>query len=177
MPDSSSPKTTGSHKRRKRLADPDERERLIDRQLAEAINSPGWRNLKGKGRRLDLDPPPGVPPDMVMANKIMEDANVQPSWLEDRTALLAKIEARREQWRQRFRRLDRSHPHAARLREDWAEAVRREAADLNRQIRNLNLALPLWRLEVVPLHPEDEIAEAGTAAGDDRADSLTRGGA
>ena len=173
MPASSSPKTTGSHRRRKRLADPDERERLIDRQLAEAINSPGWRNLKGKGRRLDLDPPPGVPPDMVMANKIMEDANVQPGWLEDRTALLAKIEARRGQWRQRFRRLDRTHPQAARLREDWAEEVRREAADLNRQIRNLNLALPLWRLEVVPLHPENEIA----AAGDDRADSLTRGGA
>lgn len=167
MPESPSPKAAGSHRRRKRLADPDERERLINRQLAEAVNSPDWRNLKGKGRRLDLDPPPGVPPDMVMANKIMEDANVQPSWLEDRTALLAKIEARREQWRQWFRRLDRSHAHAARLQEDWAERVRREVADLNRQIRNLNLALPLWRLEVVPLQPEDELAQASTATAED----------
>ena len=166
MSDSSSPKTTGPHRRRKRFADPDERERLIDRQLAEAINSPGWRNLKGKGHRLDLDPPPGVPPDMVMAHKIMEDANVQPSWLENRTALLAKIEARRGQWRQWFRRLDRSHSNAARLQEDWAERIHLEVADLNRQIRDLNLALPLWRLEVMPLRPEDELAQASTVAGE-----------
>ena len=167
MPESSRPKSPGTHRRGKRLANPDERERLIDRQLAEAVNSPDWRNLKGKGRRLDLDPPPGVPPDMVMANKIMEDANVQPSWLEDRTALLAKIESRRGQWRQWFRHLDRSHAHAARLQEDWAERVRREVADLNRQIRDLNLALPLWRLEVVPLQPEDELSQASTATAED----------
>ena len=166
MPESSRPKSPGTHRHGKRLTNPDERERLIDRQLAEAMNSPGWRNLKGKGRKLDLDPPPGVPPDMVMANKIMEDANVQPSWLEDRTALLAKIEFRRGQWQQWFRHLDRSHAHAARLQEDWAEQVRREVADLNRQIRDLNLALPLWRLEVVPLQPEDELAQASTGADD-----------
>ena len=166
MAESSKPKAPGSTQRPQHPAYPSEREKLIDRQLAEAMNSPGWRNPKGKGRKLDLDPPPGVPPDMVMANKIMEDANVQPSWLEDRTALLAKIESRRGQWRQRFRRLDRSHAHAARLQEDWSERVRREVADLNRQIRDLNLALPLWRLEVVPLQPEDELAQAATGADD-----------
>ena len=160
MPASSRTQPPGSRRRGKRLAHPEERESLIDRQLAEAINSPGWRNLKGKGRKLDLDPPPGVPPDMVMANKIMEDANVQPSWLEDRTALLAKIEASRGQWRRRFRQLDPTRPNTPRMRKDWAEQVRREAAKLNREIRNLNLALPLWRLEVVPLQPEDEIAAA-----------------
>ena len=166
MPESSRTQPPGSTKRPQHPAYPSEREVLIDRQLAEAMNSPGWRNLKGKGRKLDLDPPPGVPPDMVMANKIMEDANVQPSWLEDRTALLAKLEARREQWRRRFRQLDPTHPNAPRLRENWAEQVRRETAELNREIRNLNLALPLWRLEVVPLQPEDEIAAAGTADDD-----------
>ena len=72
-----------------------------------------------------------------------------------------------EQWRQWFRHLDRSHAHAARLQEDWAERVRREVADLNRQIRDLNLALPLWRLEVVPLQPEDELAQASTATAED----------
>ena len=167
MAESSKPKAPGSTKRPQHPAFPSEREILIDRQLTEAMNSPGWRNLKGKGRKLDLDPPPGVPPDMVMAHKIMEDANVQPSWLEDRTALLAKIESRRGQWRQWFRHLDRSHAHATRLHEDWAERVRREVADLNREIRDLNLALPLWRLEVVPLRPEDEIAEASTATDND----------
>ena len=173
MPESSRPRTPGSRRRSQRLAHPEERESLIDRQLAEAINSPGWRNLKGKGRKLNLDPPPGVPPDMVMAHKIMEDANVQPSWLEDRTALLAKIEARREQWRRRFRQLDPTRPNVSRLRKNWTEQVRREVAGLNREIRNLNLVLPLWRLEVVPLQPEDEIA----AAADNRAVRLTRAGA
>ena len=104
---------------------------------------------------------------MVMAHKIMEDANVQPSWLEDRTALLAKIQAWREQWQQRFRQLDHSHPHAVRLRKDWTDQVHREVETLNQEIRDLNLVLPLWRLEVVPLRPEDEIAEASTATGDD----------
>lgn len=164
MPESTKPQGPGSRRRGKRLTNPNERESLVDRQLAEAVNSPDWRNLKGKGRRLDLDPPPGVPPDMVMANKIMEDANVQPSWLEDRTALLAKIEVRRRQWRQWFRRLDRSQPDAAHLQEDWAKRIHLEVADLNRQIRDLNLALPLWRLEVVPLQPEDELAQASSTA-------------
>ena len=167
MAEVSKPKTPGSTKRPQHPVYPGEREILIDRQLAEAMDSPGWRNLKGKGRKLDLDPPPGVPHDMVMAHKIMEDANVQPSWLEDRTALLAKIQTRREQWRQRFRQLDHSQPHAARLRKDWTDQVHREVETLNREIRNLNLALPLWRLEVVPLQPEDEIAEASTATSDD----------
>lgn len=160
MAKSSKPKAPGSTKRPQHPAYPGEREILIDRQLAESMNSPGWRNLKGKGRKLDLDPPPGVPPDMVMANKIMEDANVQPSWLEDRTALLAKIEAHRGQWRRRFRQLDPTHPNMPGLRENWTEQVRRETAQLNREIRNLNLMLPLWRLEVVPLQPEGEIAAA-----------------
>ena len=167
MSESSKPKAPGSTKRPEHPAFPSEREILIDRQLAEAMNSSGWRNLKGKGRKLDLDPPPGVPPDMVMANKIMEDANVQPSWLEDRTSLLAKIEARREQWQRQFRRLDHSHPHAARLRKDWTDQVHREVEKLNREIRDLNLVLPLWRLEVMPLQPEDELAQASTATGED----------
>lgn len=167
MAESSKPKAPGSTKRPQHPAYPSEREILIDRQLAEAMNSPGWRNLKGKGHKLDLDPPPGVPPDMVMANKIMEDANVQPSWLEDRTALLTKIQTRREQWQQQFRQLDHSPPHAAQLREAWTNQVHRDVEKLNREIRNLNLALPLWRLEVVPLRPEDEIAEASTTTSDD----------
>ena len=162
----SSKRTTPGPAQRRPPRDPSERESLINRQLADAVNSSDWGNLKGKGRPLNLEPPPGVPPDMVMAHKIMEDAHVQPSWLEDRNALLAKIEDRRGRWRRGFRRLDDIGPAAARQRAAWAEQARREMADLNRQIRNLNLALPLWRLEIMPLEPDAELARAAAAAGD-----------
>lgn len=136
-------------------------ESMIDQMVGEAAQQDAWHNLKGKGRKLDLDPPPGTPPELVMAHKIMQDNDVAPSWIEDRKRLLRDIEDWRRQLKQRAATLKRNAPDDARAARGLADQCRQELAEFNRAIADLNLTVPVLKLELIQLDLAREMTRAG----------------
>ncbi len=128
-------------------------ESLIDRMLGEAVQKEAWQNLRGQGRRVNLDAPPGVPADQVMGNKIMRDNEVAPAWIEKRKALLKRIEI----WLQNLRAKAQILGTAELESEGQLAKLSQEITDLNRSIRDANIAIPIVRLELVQLNLAEEI--------------------
>ena len=122
-------------------------EGVIDKILGQAVQEKEWNDLKGKGRPLDLDSPSGVPADQVMGNRIMQNNNVVPTWIEDRKALLVRI----DNWRQEL--CNRAHCfRATSLQSERQQAdLQRKLADLNKDIQNINISIPVNQLELVQL--------------------------
>ncbi len=136
-------------------------EGVLDRMLGEAVQQTEWQNLKGKGQKLNLDPPAGTPPDQVMAHKIMEDNDVVPAWIAERKRILARIEA----WRTRLAAQCQAH-NTDRLKTPQARSRqtaqwRQELAELNQAIAEVNMGIPIWRMEVLKLDLRQELQRAG----------------
>lgn len=127
-------------------------EGVIDRILEKAARRGDWRKIGRRGERLNLDPPAGVPADQVMANKMLLDNNAAPAWIEDRKLLQTRI----EEWRQSLRRRAQAEGSEG----VQSERVREEVAELNSSIRDLNIALPIFRLEITLLDTNAEIRRA-----------------
>ncbi len=135
------------------------REGVIDKILNSAMQQQDWQDLKGKGQRLNLEPPVGVPADQLMGNKIMQDNDVAPVWIEDRKALLHRIET----WRQQLRARMQALGVAARPSQPQQTVLRQEVEALNKAIQDLNIAIPIFRLELVQLDLAEEIRRAQKA--------------
>ena len=131
-------------------------EGVIDKMLGEAMQQKEWQDLKGKGQRMNLDAPAGVPADQVMGNKIMRDNEVAPAWIEDRKALLHRI----GQWRQKLRSQVQSLGAAALQSQGQQTLLSQEIVALNRAIQDLNIAIPIFRLELVKLDLAAEMQRA-----------------
>ncbi len=131
-------------------------EGFIDRMLGEAVQSQEWQTLKGKGRRLDLDNPAGVPAEQVLGNKIMRDNDVAPVWIEDRKSLQRQI----ERWRRELHHRIQTQGTAALQDERLQARLSQEIVDLNRSIRETNIAIPIFRLELATLELSAEIRRA-----------------
>ncbi len=131
-------------------------EGVIDKMLGEAVQQKEWQDLKGKGQRMNLDAPAGVPADQVMSNKIMRDNEVAPAWIEDRKALLHRI----GQWRQKLRSQVQSLGASALQSQEQQTRLRQEIGELNRAIQDLNIAIPVFRLELVKLDLAEEMQRA-----------------
>lgn len=130
-------------------------EGLIDRMLGGAVQKKEWQDLKGQGQRMNLDAPPGVPADQILGNKIMRDNEVAPAWIENRKALLKRIEIWRRELRARAQILG-----ATEIRNERQLALlSQEITDLNREIRDANIAIPIARLELVNLNLVEEMQE------------------
>lgn len=136
-------------------------EPVIDRMLGEAVRKQEWQNLKGRGQRLDLEPPPGTPPELILAHKIMADNDVVPAWIEDRKRLLARIRTWRSRvaaWQARREAGTVSAEDIQRQRRQWQQEVQA----LNRAIRDLNIMIPVLHMEVLKLDLDLELARAGS---------------
>jgi hypothetical protein len=134
-------------------------------------------NLPGKGKPLVLNENPNEPPDMAMANKILKNNDVSPPWIGDRKKLLDDIEKLRIEMAQRWRWMREdwaaSNADRERLARRWTDQIETWAgqiATLNRRIRDLNLILPIWRMELLRLHLSDELVRIGAPEklGEDR---------
>ena len=150
---------------------------LITEQLDEAAARGAFDNLPGKGQPLRLNEHPNEPSDMRMANKLLKDNDLTPSWIGDRKALLAEIEtlraAMRRQWDLAGARIKDAGGDRETLKDSWHRALIRweeQIADLNRRIVSLNITLPIWRMELHRLRLDEELNRIGatrTLAGDD----------
>ncbi len=150
---------------------------LITEQLDEAASRGAFDNLPGKGQPLRLNEHPNEPSDMRMANKLLKDNDLSPTWIGDRKALLAEIEAlraaMRRQWDLAGAHIKDAGGDRETLKDSWHRALIRweeQIADLNRRIVSLNITLPIWRMELHRLRLDEElnrIDATRTLAGDD----------
>jgi hypothetical protein len=138
--------------------------------VEQAMREGQFDNLRGKGKPLQFKQNPFVPEEQQLAYDILENNDLAPGWIVDRSALLRAIDKFRSELQQavsayqtRFQAaLD--GPAQAKLaaawqteRAQWAEKVK----DLNRRIQSLNLAQPIVHLEVFKLLLDDELKRAG----------------
>ncbi|MDE0629935.1 MAG: DUF1992 domain-containing protein [Caldilineaceae bacterium SB0665_bin_25] len=154
-------------RRRRRL---NEWQDLISEQLDEAAANGAFENLPGKGQPLRLDRFPNEPDDMRMANKLLKDNDLTPTWIGDRKALLAEIELLRTEMKRQWELTRACAGAAGSEREAFARSWRRSIADweanideLNRRIVSLNIALPIWRMELHRLRLDEELKRIGAS--------------
>lgn len=146
----------------------DEWRDFVSQAIEDAMREGAFDNLPGKGKPLNLDENPNEPPDMAMANKILKNNETTPPWIGDRKKLMEDIESLRGEMAQRWgwMREDWSNPSAdrARLTGRWADQIGSwtgQIDKLNSRIRDLNLTLPIWRMEILRIHLADELARIG----------------
>ena len=169
----SSPNVENVPRRRGRRRGLNEWQDLITEQLDEAAANGAFENLPGKGQPLRLDRFPNEPDDMRMANKLLKDNNLSPSWIGDRKELLAEIESLRTEMERRWEQTCAGVQAAGSEREAFARSWRRSVRDwearvdkLNRRIVSLNISLPIWRMELHRLRLDEELKRIGAANGD-----------
>lgn len=168
--EASSPNVENAPRRRARPRGLNEWQDLITEQLDEAAANGAFENLPGKGRPLRLNRFPNEPDDMRMANKLLKDNDLTPTWIGDRKELLAEIELLRTEMKRRWELTRASAGAAGSEREAFARSWRRSIADwearideLNRRIVNLNIALPIWRMELHRLRLDEELKRIGAS--------------
>lgn len=101
-------------------------ESLVDRRIREAQEQGEFDNLPGKGKPLDLSENPYADPSLGPAFRMLKNAGVVPSFLQQRREILEAVEAAR-------RTLDRTGDE---------RAFKRTAEELNKRIRRYNHDLP-----------------------------------
>ena len=136
-------------------------EGVLDRMLGEAVKTGEWQNLRGKGQKLNLDSPAGTPADLVMAHKIMEDNHVLPTWLEERKRLLARIAAWRDKLAVWGQAAHGPGPETCPVPRHQMQQCRQELEALNQAIADVNMGIPVWRMEVIKLDFHRELERAG----------------
>lgn len=157
-------------RRRARRRGLNEWQDLITEQLDEAAANGAFENLPGKGQPLRLDQFPNEPDDMRMANKLLKDNNLTPTWIGDRKALLAEIELLRAEMKRRWELTCAGVEAAGSERDALARSWRRCVTDwdarigeLNRRIVSLNVSLPIWRMELHRLRLDEELKRVGAS--------------
>lgn len=137
---------------------------LANERIEEAMSNGAFENLPGRGKPLNLNPNPNEPPDMAMANKILKNNDLSPGWINDRKKLLEEIETLRADMRREWAWVQAAYgdPSADReaLERGWARSLaawQERMDDLNRRILDLNLTMPIWRMELLRLRMDDEL--------------------
>lgn len=143
---------------------------LITEQLDEATAKGAFENLPGKGQPLRLDENPNEPDDMRMANKLLKDNDLTPSWIDDRKQLLVEIETMRtemrRQWDLTCAGAGASGSEKEALARSWHRSLLRweaRIAELNRRVVSLNITLPIWRMELHRLRLDEELKHIGAS--------------
>jgi hypothetical protein len=145
---------------------------LVTKRIEEAIRRGDFDNLAGQGKPMRVEPEPFVPEDQQMANRILKNNDMVPTWIGERKEMLRAIEA----WREQFKRIV-GEAHSAwiaagsderrgQLRQSWARWLARwedELRDLNRRIGTFNLKQPITHLEIFKLRLDDELRKVGMA--------------
>lgn len=143
---------------------------LINKRLEEAMERGDFDNLPGQGKPLDLTRDPNEPAEMRMANKLLKDNDLTPPWIADRNQILAEVEMLRTEIEQTWAWYAKEYRTAAlnvqreALNQRWQRALEAwegRIVDLNRRILEVNLTLPIWRLEVLRLNLDRELAKIG----------------
>jgi hypothetical protein len=146
---------------------------LVEEQIRQAQEQGAFDNLPGRGKPLDLQRNPHLPEELELAFHLLQDAGLAPEWIEldksirtrlaeARAGLMRSLVSRRAHLAALADRDDRTaQAQRERIWADWRRAVRtfEQAADaINRDIRNLNLKVPIARLQRFKVDAAREVA-------------------
>ena len=149
-------------------------DKVIEEQIRKAQEEGKFRNLRGQGKRLNLDENPFEDPAMRMANHMLKENGFRPEWLKDDIVLREQYErarktlARSRDWRasQLQQLAGQTGADAIEQRElvaqEWALAqarFRTSLAEINKALFTFNLKVPNARLQRRKLDVEAEIAQ------------------
>ncbi len=142
---------------------------IADRKVRDAQEEGVFDNLPGKGKPLNLEIDPRVPPEQRAAYRLMREAQLLPDWIQidkDIRTRLEQWEARVEQYA-RGRELDLKRletspgPQARetidRLRERFLVQATKSLREINRQIERLNLIAPTPAQQKIRIDVEQRI--------------------
>jgi DnaJ family protein C protein 28 len=139
---------------------------LIDDLIEEGRKKGVFDNLPGKGKPLQLDENP-YGRETEVAHNLLKKNDLKPAWITNRIALLAQIEALRNEMQNAWMRHDRAYQHApaeghrGALRISWDDVCQgweAQIRDLNKHIDDFNLKRPSDNLELFKLDFEKELA-------------------
>ena len=137
----------------------------VGQRIEEAMRAGQFDNLRNKGKPLKLERNPFVPADMEMANHLLENNDLPPSWISARTEMLDAIAKFRARFRGEIANLqqppqsDISEVEKSKIQMQKSRtenALRDELCALNKRIELVNLAQPIAHLEIYKLVWEDE---------------------
>jgi hypothetical protein len=142
-------------------------EKLVDKQIREAVARGDYANLPGRGRPQDLRVNPHVHPDDRMAHDMLAAQGFGLPFIEERRDLLRDRSALLASLRAAWERHAALPTAAARVRERprWDAAAarfRRDAAALNARIRSHNHTVPVPGMRVPLLDVEAQIGGLGS---------------
>jgi DnaJ homolog subfamily C member 28 len=139
---------------------------LVMERIEEAIERGDFDNLPGKGKPLDLRQNPNEPAEMRMANRLLKNNELAPAWIMDRKILIAECDLLRQEIERHWRWFSTAAEQTTEAEETaelsitWAAFIHvweEQIVDLNRRILNLNLTLPIWRMELMRLNLDREL--------------------
>ncbi|MCU0491511.1 MAG: DUF1992 domain-containing protein [Chloroflexaceae bacterium] len=114
-------------------------ERLIDKQLADAMERGLFDNLEGTGKPLEFADESSVPEEERVAYRMLKNAGFAPPWVEIRQQITEE-EQKLQHWLERANRRwpNCNNEERQKLRDDYQTALKH----LNRLITNFNLTAP-----------------------------------
>lgn len=152
-------------KRKKRMRE--DWDGLIDDLIQEGVEKGLFANLKGKGKPLNLSSN-RFEGGQGLANAILKDNDVPPSWIADRNYILKQRAGLREQikrkWDWHWKRFENATaPEKDRLTISWDDFCllwHAQIEALNKRIVTYNLKRPSENLEIFKLSLEEELKRA-----------------
>jgi len=146
----------------------------LDKHMQSLIGDGNVSHLGGPGKKLNLDENPYEPQTQRMANRLMKESNILPSWMqmkneleEERDSILSRLARLARTYRGQLADADRAGNHslAVEIEAWWKTAcvrVREQISDHNRRILSYNISLPRGFDQWLPLQAEEEIRKALT---------------
>src|SRR5437763_9331893 len=130
-------------------------ESLIDKKIREAMEAGEFKDLPGKGERVNLDENPYEDPDVRTAHRLLRDAGYTLPWIDERRAIDNELEDARKILARAHTIYKKSQGRRAEGESGeiiWRKRVgefRSKVEELNTRIRRLNLKVPTGSLQRV----------------------------
>jgi hypothetical protein len=143
---------------------------IVGQRIEQAMHEGAFENLPGNGKPLNLNKNPYVPEDRQMAYKLLENNDLAPGWIRERTSTLSVIEAFRGEIHTavhtQLAALQGTTDHATidQLRASWTTRLatwRDTIIALNKRIESVNIQQPIVHLEIIKLRLSSELTKAG----------------
>jgi DnaJ family protein C protein 28 len=146
-----------------------DRKSWIDRVIREAQERGLFDDLEGEGKPINWEDESLIDDEWLMAFRIMREHGFAPEWIEMHKEISQQLAGARDAvlraWRWRQERLPGAREIQRRyIDNEWrrARAVFAEAInELNSDIADFNLIVPISRLQKFKLDIEDELADLG----------------
>ena len=144
---------------------------LIGQRVEEAAKQGAFKNLKGKGKPLDLRKNPFAPEGKELAFDLLQNNDLAPAWIIERKEVQAAIATLRTQIRRDIAYyLDEQSQSDAQsadvnnmaiddiMPQVRIEKWRTEIGNINKKIDTLNLTQPIAHLEILKLRLSEELS-------------------